>query len=114
MTKTGPFKFSVLNFQFVSHSFSQSPAFFILIVFPEVEAILSKIEMREVKNRLYGYFGSFTWAGAAVKRLTAFGEKMKWETVGTPVEQKQGLKADKYEECWALGEAMANKLKIEN
>ena len=83
-------------------------------LFPEVEAILSKIEMREVKNRLYGYFGSFTWAGAAVKRLTAFGEKMKWETVGTPVEQKQGLKADKYEECWALGEAMANKLKIEN
>ena len=39
--------------------------------------------------------------GAAVKRLTAFGEKMKWETVGAPFEQKQGMKADKYEECWA-------------
>ena len=116
----------------VLHNVSKSPASYILkdvfkykgviigsptysnSLFPEVEAILSKIEMREVKNRLYGYFGSFTWAGAAVKRLTAFGEKMKWETVGTPVEQKQGLKADKYEECWALGEAMANKLKIEN
>ena len=116
----------------VLHNVSKSPASYVLkdvfkykgviigsptysnSLFPEVEAILSKIEMREVKNRLYGYFGSFTWAGAAVKRLTAFGEKMKWETVGTPVEQKQGLKADKYEECWALGEAMANKLKIEN
>lgn len=112
----------------VLHNVSKSPASYILkdvfkykgiiigsptysnSLFPEVEAILSKIEMREVKNRLYGYFGSFTWAGAAVKRLTAFGEKMKWETVGTPVEQKQGLKADKYEECWALGEAMAKQL----
>ncbi|MEG1749831.1 MAG: FprA family A-type flavoprotein [Tannerellaceae bacterium] len=80
-------------------------------LFPEVESVLSKIETREIKHRLYGYFGSFTWAGAAVKRLAAFGEKMKWETVGLPVEQKQGLKADKYDECIALGEAMAARLK---
>lgn len=80
-------------------------------LFPEIESILSKIEVREVKDRLFGYFGSFTWAGAAVKRLTAFGEKMKWEVVGSPVEQKQALKADKYTECLALGEAMATKLK---
>lgn len=116
----------------VLHNVSKSPASYILkdvfkykgliigsptysnSLFPEVEAILSKIEMRELKNRMYGYFGSFTWAGAAVKRLTAFGEKMKWENVGSPVEQKQGMKADKYEECWALGKAMAEQLKIEN
>ena len=49
-----------------------------------------------------------------MKNLAAFGEKMKWEVVGAPVEQKQALKADKYEECWALGEEMARKLKIEN
>ena len=83
-------------------------------LFPEIESILDKIETREVKHRLYGYFGSFTWAGAAVKNLAAFGEKMKWEVVGAPVEQKQALKADKYEECWALGEEMARKLKIKN
>ena len=56
----------------------------------------------------------FIFGGAAVKNLAAFGEKMKWEVVGAPVEQKQALKADKYEECWALGEEMARKLKIEN
>ena len=83
-------------------------------LYPEVEAVLSKIELREVKNRIFGYFGSFSWAGAAVKRLAAFGEKMKWETVGTPVEQKQGLTADKYEACFALGEEMAKRLKGEN
>ena len=114
----------------VMHNVSKSPSSYILKdvfkykgvivgsptysnqLFPEVEAVLSKIELREVKNRIFGYFGSFTWAGAAVKRLAAFGEKMKWETVGTPVEQKQGLSATKYEECLTLGKEMAGKLKI--
>ncbi len=113
----------------VMHNVSKSPASYILKdvfkykgviigsptysgqLFPEVESILSRIELREIKNRFFGYFGSFTWAGAAVKRLAAFQEKIGWETIGVPVEQKQGLKADKYDECRALGEAMATRLK---
>ena len=79
-------------------------------LYPEVDSLLQKIELREVKNRLFGYFGSFSWAGAAVKRLAAFGEKMNWTIVGEPVEQKQGLKPDKYEACWALGKAMAEQI----
>ena len=109
----------------VMHNVSKTPASYILKdifkykgliigsptycnrLFPEIESLLDKIETREVKGRLFGYFGSFTWAGAAVRNLAAFGEKMKWEIVGCPVEQKQALKADKYEACWLLGEEMA-------
>jgi flavorubredoxin len=80
-------------------------------LYPEVATILDKIETREVKNRLFGYFGSFSWSGVAVKQLAAFGEKMKWTIVGEPVEQKQGLKAEKYEACWDLGKAMAEQLR---
>lgn len=80
-------------------------------LFPEVEAVLCKLELREIKSRIFGCFGSFTWAGAAVKRLAAFGERVKWEMVECPVEQKQGMNAGKYEECRALGKAMAEKLK---
>lgn len=83
-------------------------------LYPEIDSLLQKIELRELKGRFFGYFGSFSWAGAAVKRLAAFGEKMGWTMVGEPVEQKQGLKADKYEACWALGEAMAEQLKHNN
>ena len=79
-------------------------------LYPEIDSLLQKIEIRELKNRLFGYFGSFSWAGAAVKRLAAFAEKMNWTVVGEPVEQKQGLKQDKYEACWALGKAMAEHL----
>ena len=69
----------------VMHNVSKSPASYVLKdifkykgliigsptysnrLFPEIESILDKIETREVKHRFYGYFGSFTWAGAAVK-----------------------------------------------
>jgi flavorubredoxin len=78
-------------------------------VFPEIEALLSKIEVREIKNRLFGCFGTFTWAGAAVKHLAAFGETMKWEIVGNPVEQKQNISTE--EQCIELGRAMAQRLR---
>ncbi|WP_106831405.1 FprA family A-type flavoprotein [Parabacteroides pacaensis] len=81
-------------------------------LFPEISSLLSKIEIREVKSRLFGCFGSFTWSGAAVRNLNAFCEKMKWEMVGAPVEEKQGLKEEKYEACLALGKAMADRMKI--
>lgn len=80
-------------------------------LFPEIESILSKIEAREVKNRIFSYFGSFTWAGAAVKRLAAFGERMKWETTGVPVEEKHALKETNYEACLELGKAVAEQVK---
>ena len=77
-------------------------------LYPEVEMVLSEIKHREVKDRLFGYFGSFTWAGAAVKHLAAYAEAMKWEVVGTPVEQKQGISTE--EQCIALGHAMAERI----
>jgi flavorubredoxin len=80
-------------------------------LFPEIESLLNKIEIREVKKRVYSFFGSFTWAGASVKRLAAFAERMKWEVTGEPVEQKQGMNAGTYEACLNLGKAMADKLK---
>ncbi|MDR1455252.1 MAG: FprA family A-type flavoprotein [Tannerella sp.] len=79
-------------------------------LFPPVESVLQQIETREVKNRLFGCFGSFTWAGMAVKRLAAFAEAMKWETVGEPVEQKQGMSEDSRRKCRELGKAMAERI----
>lgn len=81
-------------------------------LYPEVEMVLSEIKLREVKDRLFSYFGSFTWAGAAVKYLAAYAEAMKWEVIGTPVEQKQGISTE--EQCIALGHAMAERLRGTN
>ena len=81
-------------------------------LFPNIESFISKIETRDLKNRVFGYFGSYTWAGAAVKRLTAFADRMKWEVTGAPVEMKQGITPDKVNECRALADAIAMKLNL--
>lgn len=81
-------------------------------VYPLIEKLLSAIEHRGIKNRLYSCYGSFTWAGAAVKKLTMFAQTMNWELVGSPVENKQAVFAEKYQDAFALGQAMAEKLKL--
>lgn len=81
-------------------------------LYPEVESLLRKIEIRGIKNRAFGYFGSFTWAGAAVKRLAAFVEGMKWTTANLSVEEKQGLKADNYQACLELGRQIGELVKL--
>jgi len=79
-------------------------------VYPLIEKLLCAIEHRGIKNRLYACYGSFTWAGAAVKQLTAFAQTMNWEIVGTPVENKQAVFADKYQAAFELGQTMANRI----
>ena len=79
-------------------------------IFPEVEALLGKILLREVKNRFFTYFGSFTWAGAAVKRMADFAEKSKFEQVADPVEMKQAMDDNTAQHCAQLAQAMAARL----
>ena len=60
-------------------------------LYPEVEAMVNRLKHRGLKNRYFGFFGSFSWAGAAVKHLTAFAEGMKVTVVGAPIEMKQSM-----------------------
>ena len=80
-------------------------------IYPMVDKLLSAIQHRGIKNRLYSCFGSFTWAGAAVKRLTAFANTMEWELAAPPVENKQAVFADKYQAAFELGQTFANRMK---
>lgn len=80
-------------------------------IYPEVESLLDKILLREVKGRYLGLFGSFTWAGAAVKRMGEFAEKSKFELVGDSVEMKQSMTTLTFEQCEHLARQMAARLK---
>jgi flavorubredoxin len=61
-----------------------------MCLFPEVQSLIDDIELRAIPSRVFACFGGFTWAGAAVKRLSEFADRMKWELVASPVEFKQG------------------------
>ena len=76
-----------------------------------MEMLLNELAERGIKDHLLGIFGSYTWAGQAVKKITEWNEtRMKFELVGTPAEIKQSLSAETEAACEALGKAMAERL----
>jgi len=80
-------------------------------LYPEIDSLLSKILTRDMKNRYLGYFGSFCWSSAALRHMHTFAEKSKFELVGIPVDMKISMSDQTYDECEALGLAMAERLK---
>jgi flavorubredoxin len=80
-------------------------------VFPLVEHLVRQIEHRGIKNRIYSCFGSYSWRGNAVKILTDFAQRLQWDIIGNPVENKHALSREKYVLCRELGLAVAGKIK---
>ena len=79
-------------------------------MFPTVHHLLTTIEHMGVKEHFLGMFGTYAWNGGGVKNLKKFAESVKWEIIGEPIEEKGALKSDKYEECIAMANQMADRL----
>ena len=80
-------------------------------LYPQMESLLSELAGRDMKNRLLGWFGSFSWAGKAVKTIGEWNEtRLHFEPVGTPVEIKQSLDEATTRACEELGRAMGERL----
>lgn len=80
-------------------------------IFSPIENIMNLIRVRELKNRVYAVFGSYTWAPMAVKKLVPFAEEMKWELVGSPVEMKMADLPSVIDAAWQLGQEFAEAIK---
>ncbi|HYQ56660.1 MAG TPA: FprA family A-type flavoprotein [Draconibacterium sp.] len=79
-------------------------------MFPNVETLLTTVEHMAPKNHLLGIFGNYSWNGGGVKNLKTFAEKIKWEMVYEPIEEKGNMKVQTQEELIKLADAMADKL----
>lgn len=79
--------------------------------YPKVQDLLDRLEIRGVKHRIFGCFGSYTWAGAAVKELHSFAHKMQWDVCEGAVEGKMAVNRERFKELKVLAKEMANKLK---
>lgn len=79
-------------------------------LFPPVEQLLRRIETRCVPQRNFAFFGSFTWAGAAVRRMKEFAQKLRWEPLCNPVEMKQGFSDAICDDCRTLAQRVAERI----
>ena len=80
-------------------------------LYHEMDVLLSEIAHKDMRNRLFGWFGSFGWASKAVGKIQEWNDNsLHFEAVGEPVEMKQAVNADVRTRCEALGRAMAERL----
>ena len=80
-------------------------------LFPPVEQLLRRLEARCIPQRNFAFFGSFTWAAAAVRRMKEFSERMKWEPVCGPVEMKQGFSSGCHDFCSRFADGVAERFR---
>lgn len=79
-------------------------------LYPAVDSLVSALQNRNLKNRFFGYFGSFTWADATARQFEAFAGAMEFELVAEPVIMKQAMLTDVVDKARHLGRIMAQKL----
>lgn len=82
-------------------------------LYHEMDVLLSEIAGRDIKgNHLLGWFGSHSWASKAVATIEKWNEeRLHFEPVGQPVDMKQGLSEEVRQQCVALGQAVAERLR---
>lgn len=80
-------------------------------LFPLIESVIQAIKTRELKNRVVGSFGSFTWASKAVSRINeVLEESHLLDAEIVSVENKQAPGAIDIEKCRALADAIVDKM----
>lgn len=82
-------------------------------IFPPVEQFMIAMETREVKNKVVGLFGSFTWASASLSKLREYAGKMNIEVAGE-IEMKQSADASIMEAIATLADNMVSKLTLKS
>ena len=81
-------------------------------LYHEMNVLLDELSQKDIKGRLFGWFGSYSWASKAVSEIQKWNdERLHYDAVGTPVEIKQALNSETIAQCEALGCAMAEALK---
>lgn len=80
-------------------------------LFPPVEAVMTAMSVRGLKNRHVALIGSHTWAPQSIKKMSAHLEACGITPVAEPVSAKQAPSDDVISKCRGLALAIAEALK---
>ncbi len=78
-----------------------------LEIFPPMETLINDLENRNLKKRVLGIFGSYSWSGGAVSRLQNFAKQVNCQLVEPVVEVQYSPDANMLDQCYELGKNVA-------
>ena len=76
-------------------------------LFPPIDTFLTAMEVREIKNKVVGIFGSFTWASSACKKMNECFSRLKLEPVAT-MDMKQSPSDEDHQAAIQLADQIAD------
>lgn len=79
-------------------------------LFPRIADVLTYVKGLRPEGLVGAAFGSFGWSGESIKKLNEMLTDMGVEVVADPVRSRYVPKADVLEECYGLGQAVAQRL----
>ncbi len=79
-------------------------------LFPPMQTLVTTLENQKMKNHTLGVFGSYSWAGGALKTLKAFADNSGYDLVEATVESKGSPTEEEFRLCKEIGYEMADKL----
>ena len=82
-----------------------------MTLFPPVATFMRAMVTREVKNKVFAAFGSFTWAPAALKKIEGYANQLGWNLEATLL-MKQSITDEVLADCRSLAEAVHSKLTL--
>ena len=80
-------------------------------LFPLMDHFIRLLENKLLQNRIAGVFGSYGWSGGAMKELSDFVSRMKWELVEPVVEARCSPTEEDLRNCTLMGSHIAQRLK---
>lgn len=80
-------------------------------IFPPIETLLNAIVVRELKNKTFACFGSFTWAPGIAKKINSYIDKLGFDVVDCDLEIKQSVTSQNIDKAQELVTAFMNKIK---
>ncbi|WBW50264.1 FprA family A-type flavoprotein [Peptoniphilus equinus] len=79
-------------------------------IFPPMSFLMEELHHQKMKNNIWGFFGSYSWSGGAMKRFKAFSDELKLDTLSLQPEIQGAATKEEIEQLKELGRQMARRI----
>lgn len=79
-------------------------------IFPPMSFLLEELRHQKMRNNVWGFFGSYSWSGGAMKRFNEFAEDMKYDVLEIKPEIQGSATDEQIAELKQLGREMAKRI----
>ncbi len=79
-------------------------------LFPPMLALIEALENRGIKNRLFGFIGTYSWSGGSLKRMNQFEKNCNINVIEPKIKNQYGPTENNLKKAYQLGKNTGDKI----